>query len=151
MEKIWIVVADGVRARLFQAEKRTGPLIERKDIANPDARLPERELVTDTRGRGNGGATSERRHAYGEDYDEHDRQRAIFAKDLAKRLEKLRAKGELELLYVIAEPGFLGLLRGEMGKQLTSCVKGELHQRITNEKVEEIRELLPKDMRGLGG
>lgn len=150
MEKIWIVVADGVRARLFQAEKRTGPLVERNDIANPDARLPERELVTDTRGRGNGGSGGDRRHAYGEDYDEHDRQKALFAKDLGRRLEKLRAKGELELLYVIAEPGFLGLLRREMGKQLAACVKGELNQRITTDKVEEIREMLPKDMRGLG-
>ena len=150
MEKIWIVVADGGRARLFQAEKRTGPLVERHDIANPDARLPERELVTDTRGRGGASGNQDRRHAYGEDYDEHDRQKAVFAKDLAKRLEKLRAKGELELLYVIAEPGFLGLLRGEMGKSLTACVKGEIHHRITTDKVEEIREMLPKDMRGLG-
>lgn len=150
MEKIWIVVADGVRARLFQAESRTGPLIEQDDLAHPESRMPERELVTDTRGRTSVSGNHDRRHAYGEDYDVQDRQRDVFARELVKHLEKLRARGDLEILYIIAEPGFLGRMRTHIGKQLGNCVRQEIKHRVTTDKLDGIRKLLPKDMRGLG-
>jgi protein required for attachment to host cells len=150
MEKIWVVVADGVRARLLQAETRTGPLIERDDFAHPESRLPERDLVSDTRGRTAVSGNHDRRHAYGEDYDEQDRQRDVFARELVRYLEKRRKKGELEILYIIAEPGFLGLLRGHISKQLANCVRDEIRHRVTTDKLDAIRKLLPKDMRGLG-
>lgn len=149
MEKIWIVVADGVRARLLQAEHKTGPLIERDAIAHPESRLPERELVTDTRGRAAISGNHDRRHAYGEDYDEQDRQRDVFARELARKLDKLRTRGKLEKLYIIAEPGFLGLLRSHIGKQLGHCVKDEIKHRVTTDRLEDIRRLLPRDMKGL--
>lgn len=150
MEKIWIIAADSTRARLFQAEKRTGPIREVEDIINPQARMPDRELVTDDRGRTAVSGNPDRRHAYGEDYREEDHQRDVFARQIVEKLDKLRARGDLEGVYLIAEPGFLGLLRGHLGKQLEQRVKGEIKHRISTENAEEIRALLPKDMVGLG-
>lgn len=151
MEKIWILAADSVCGRFFQAEKRTGPIIEIEDTLNPQARMPDRELVTDDRGRTAVSGNPDRRHAYGEDYREEDHQRDEFARKLIERLEKMRVRGELDGVYLIAEPGFLGLLRKHIGKHLQACVKGEVKQRVTKDSAEEIRNLLPRDMIGLGG
>ncbi len=48
---IWVLVADNSRARFFTAEKPAGPLTETRDLANPEARLHEGDLVSDKTGR----------------------------------------------------------------------------------------------------
>jgi len=147
MEKIWIVAADRVHARLFQAENITGPLKEVRDMVNPESRLQDRELMSDDAGRtaasGDGGRMQ---YSTYEEASEKDHQARLFAKEIISELEKLRARGELERVHLLAEPGFLGELREQYSRPLQKCVASEVGKRATERRPEEVRELLPYRM-----
>lgn len=150
MENIWVVVADSVRARLFRAEHVTGPLQEVRDFVNPDARLQERELVSDDKGRtaaasAPGKVGGAGRQTY-EPPSEKEHQSRLFAHEVIGEIEKLRAHGELERLHVISDPEFLGRLRENYSPPLRKCVGAEITSHATQRRPEEIRELLPYRM-----
>lgn len=150
MEKIWVVAADNARARLFQAEHITGPLHEVRDIVNPDARLQEREMVSDSKGsswsgRGGVNGSGDRRQKY-EPPSEKVHQAELFAREVVGEIEKLRTQGELERVHILAEPGFLGKLRDKYSGPLEKCIGEEITNHATQNRPEEIRELLPYRM-----
>ncbi len=147
MENIWVIAADSVHARLFRAEHITGPLQEVRDMVNPESRLDERELVTDAPGRtfSSGGGGAEHRYTY-DQRSEKEHQAKLFARDVINEIEKLRARGELERVHVIAAPEFLGRLREHYSPPLKKCVAEEVTNRATDRRPEEIRELLPYRM-----
>lgn len=140
MENIWVVVADSVRARLFRAEHITGPLQEVRDLVNPESRLAERDLLTDGPGRA---LTTGGNH---EQRSEKDHQARRFAGEVIDEVERLRARGELERMHVIAAPEFLGRLRERYSPPLKKCVVEEVASHVTDRRPAEIRELLPYRM-----
>lgn len=144
MENIWVLAADNVHARFFRAEHVTGPLREVRDIVNPESRLQERELVSDTPGRAFSPSAGNRQ-AYGE-ASEKEHQSRTFAREVIGEVEKLRARGELERFHVVAEPGFLGRLRENYSPPLKKCVGAEVTNHATQCRAEEIRDLLPYRM-----
>lgn len=152
MEKIWVVAADSVRARLFQAEHITGPLHEVRDMVNPESRLKERELVADDKGRdfsegaGEGNTTTDSRRQKFEPPSEKEHQAEMFAREIVGEIERLRTQGELERVHILAEPGFLGKLRDKYTGPLEKCIGEEVTNHATQNKPEEIRELLPYRM-----
>jgi len=144
MNGIWILAADSNRARLFRAESPTGPLSEVEDIVNPEVRLNDRELVSDAPGRVVSSSDKVSSHVYGTDYSEHERVKDVFARNLAGRLEKLRNEDHAEAFYLLAEPGFMGSLRGHCSKPVKELIYQEVLHRATAEKSEAIRARLPK-------
>lgn len=150
MEKIWVVAADNVHARLFQAENVTGPLREARDMLNPESRLKERELVTDAKGRTygerGGDSIGDARRQKFEPPSEKEHQARLFAREVVDEIEKLRERGELERLHVVAEPSFLGRMREFYPAPLHKCVSTEVSRNVTSQPAEDIRELLPYRM-----
>lgn len=157
MEKIWVVAADKVRARLFQAEHITGPLHEVRNLVNPESRLHERELTTDeqgkvflsgtgARGAGRGSGNYQGTTSDYEERSEKEHQARWFAKEIIGELDKLRMQGELERVHVLAEPGFLGELREQYPRPLQKCIASEVGKRATERRPEEVREFLPYRM-----
>ena len=142
MSKIWVVVADEAKARIFSAEKPVDPLLEVKVMSSSEANLLEQDLVSDKPGRGNSSGQS--KHAF-EEKSTHKEQYAIsFAKEISEYLtENLRTKAFGKLL-LIAAPRFLGLLRKELTKGVTEVVSLQLDKDLTKMKPVEIREHLPK-------
>lgn len=150
MENIWIVAADSVRARLFRAEHITGPLQEVRDLVNPESRLQERELVTDDKGRAfaerGGNTVGEARRQKFEPPSEKEHQSRMFAREVVDEVERLRERGELERLHVVADPRFLGRLRECYPAPLQRCVSSETPRNVTARRAEDIRNLLPYRM-----
>lgn len=141
--KTWVLVADSARARLFIAERPVGPLVEIRDIVNPEARLHERDLVTDSPGRTHQNQAGPTRRQTFDEPSAKDHETRSFAREVIGEIEKLRGRGELEKLHVLAEPGFLGYLREQYSTPLKRCVGDEVTNRATHQRPEEIRELLP--------
>jgi protein required for attachment to host cells len=83
-------------------------------------------------------------HSMGHEKAAHDRQAEIFAKELSAALDKLHRRQQLRRVYLVAAPGFLGLLRASLSKQCTSLVAGEVGKNLVTHKLEEIRAQLPK-------
>ncbi len=143
MSKIWIVVADEAKARIFSVEKPVDPLVEIKVMSSTEASMLEQDLVSDKPGRGSSGS-GQGKHAV-EEKSEHKEQYSIqFAKEVSEFLDKnLHAKA-FGKLHLIAAPRFLGLLRKELSKGVDAVISVQLDKDLTMMEPEEIREHLPK-------
>lgn len=142
---IWVVAANRNGARLFQAATETAPILVAETIANPDADAAERELHRHDAGRSTSSATGrhtrlEPRQAGKEAADE------AFARSVAARIEAIRAAGGLGRLYLVADPGMLGALRGALTKDSARLVAGEIRRDPGHDDETALRALLPKTL-----
>jgi len=142
MSKICIVVADGSRARVFTADKPAGPLDEIEALSNPEARLHEGDIVSDRSGHvmsatGGGHNVGGKDQAKGEVANR-------FAAEVCKRLEQGRIGNAFDKLYVMASPGFLGLLRKHQSDALRCLISDEIPKDFTRETPDRIRAQLPE-------
>ncbi|MDZ7828628.1 MAG: host attachment protein [Halofilum sp. (in: g-proteobacteria)] len=141
MEPIWVLVADGARARLFSAERPRGALVEHSEYANPSDRQHERDLVSDAPGRGNKAADGSR-YAM-EEPDAKKEMARRFARDLAEILRKGRINRKYARLYLVAPPAFLGVLRETLDDVTADHVVESFAKDFVQETPEAIRRHLP--------
>jgi protein required for attachment to host cells len=142
MAMLWVVVAHGSRARIFDAESANGALVERESFVDTDVRVKESELKTDRPGASFARAGHGRRAMTGE-VEPRDQARIRFAKMLADRLEAGRVANAFERLALVASPAFLGLLREQLGAPLQSRLAFTLDKDYVTQTPEEIRARLP--------
>lgn len=143
MAAIWVLTADGAKARLFAADAPIGPLEERETFANPEGRAKQRDLKTDRPG-----ATSPRmgrgRRATEPDVSPREHALRQFAKLLVDHLEAGRTGNDFERLVLVAAPAFLGLVRDQMSAPLKSLVSLELDKDFVALGAAELRARLPE-------
>lgn len=142
METTWVVVADQARARLFSAFDQNGSLEEVEDQANPEGRLHERDLKTDSPGRAFD-SMGEGRHAMGKHHSPKEQEAIRFAHEVAERLAAGLHDGAYRHLIISATPRFLGLLREALPEDVAECIVLELHKDLTALSTDEIRAHLP--------
>lgn len=137
-----ILVADTTRARVFSAETRSDPLVERFDLVNPEARLHERDLTSDLSGRAQSSATG-MSSSYG--VGEKHKPEAVrrFARQIAERLEHDRELGEFDKLYIVAERSFLGELRRVLDDNTAAVLAATVNKNLTRNPLADIRAALP--------
>lgn len=129
MNAIGVVIADDVRARIFRAEGLRGGLEEVATLTHPEARLHERDLVTDDPGQD----VSPRGH-------EADR----FAREVAHWLERAVSDGRFRHLVICAAPKMLGRLRQQLPARVKDIVRLELDKDLSRlDDVARIRSRLP--------
>ena len=140
---IWIVVADGGRARILSPMHHDkGPLEERAQLDNDDARIADQETLSDRSGRvtqGPGGIG----HAFEPRTTHREHVVDGFARTLCQRLDKVRVAGELSKLYLLAAPHFLGLMRKHLDKDTNRLVAGEYAVDLVQHPAIDIRKALP--------
>ncbi|MCB1724086.1 MAG: host attachment protein [Gammaproteobacteria bacterium] len=142
MSTTWIVVADACRARIFSADKPSGPLCELETLSNPQARLHEGDLVSDRGGRdtsANGGS-----HGLGNGNSVKQENENRFAGEVCEHLERGRMKHAFAKLYVMGAPHFLGLMRKHLSSGLRGLVSEEIAKDLTTQTPERIRAQLPE-------
>jgi protein required for attachment to host cells len=141
MHKTWIVVADASYARFFNANKPTGPITEIETLSNPVNRLHEGDLVSDQGGRdSNRGGGSHGIDAGGAAKTESANR---FAAEVCRHLEKGRQKKSFDRLYVMAAPGFLGMLRKHQSRALRDLIRDEVAKDLATRSAQDIRDQLP--------
>ncbi|WP_158278924.1 host attachment protein [Leucothrix arctica] len=143
MSKIWVVVADEAKVRIFSAEKPKGTLTEIKEMTSSEATMLEQDLVSDKPGRGesNSGA---RKHAF-EEKTSHKAQYAIrFSKEVSEYLEASLQSKSFGRLTLVAAPHFLGMLRKDLSAAIDEVVSFQLDKDLTMMTPQEIREHLPE-------
>lgn len=134
-----VVVAEQSRARLFIRDRVRKVFRELEDLANPEARLHEQDLVSDRPGR-SFDSKGDNRHAM-EMKTGPAKQVAIrFAKDICKRLEAMRS--DYEKLILVAPPQFLGLLRDNLPDTLKKEVVREIDKDLVRKDTREIEKYL---------
>lgn len=144
----WVVVADGEKALTLVNHGDEIDMnldLERKDTEeNP----PAREWAANRPGRFNDGPSVQRSAV--EDTDWHVLEKERFASDLADRLYKAAHAGKFDRLVIIASRVVLSQLRSEMHKEVADRVILEVPKVLTNHPVDEIEELLARELQGGG-
>lgn len=134
-----VVVAEQSRARLFLRDRSSKVFRELEDMTNPEARLHEKDLVSDRPGR-SFDSRGENRHAM-EMKTGPAKQVAIrFARDICKQLESTR--NNYEKLILVAPPQFLGMLRDNLPDTLKKVVIREIDKELVRKDINEIEKYL---------
>ncbi len=147
-----ILVADQSDARIYELAAQGEPLACVFELQNQQARLHERDLVSDRPGRRFANAPGAKRrgavvhHATGGEQTAHRHLAEHFARELADELERERGAGAYDRLVIMAAPAFLGLLRSQLGKAVHACVVAEVHHDLVHQSEAVVREHLPKDV-----
>ena len=136
-----IVVADSTRARIFTVDSARSPLNEIEDMAHPEGRMHEQDMVSDLPGKdsGKGGAGE---HAYQEKVEPKKQEMIMFAKRIADYLDDKRKANELNKLVIVAAPAFLGELRAHLSAETGEKVVFELDKNLAQHDEEDIRKHL---------
>jgi len=143
MPKVQILVADASRARVFTVESPKGELQELQTFVNPEGRLHARDLTTDRAGRQQT-PMADSRSAMDETTEPKDVEAQRFARELAQSLEAERSKGNLEKLYLVAPPRFLGELRKHLSRDVSALIAGEIDKDLTYKDATKLRGHLPE-------
>jgi protein required for attachment to host cells len=153
MPNICAMVMNSARARYFvlnatdDPETEGGPeLVEHRELANPEATIPERTLFTNLRGsnRSHGGGPE---HNYDDHRGEHVEEiNRRFAKDTVAQALEFSREQHAHTLIVAANPAMLGKLRPLLANhanhaaRVVECVKDlsaqpaqAIHQALASE------------------
>jgi len=118
----WIVSADSARARVLQVADREKRLAEIEDLLNPEGKLHEGDLISDTE----------------EPSDAHEHSIDLFSKRVGEYLEKARTQHRYDKLYLVAPPKFLGKLRKNLGREVEKLLADELDKDLYRANAREL-------------
>lgn len=141
MNTNWILVANRSGARLFE---NTGPgkgLTLLRDIAHAEGHLKNQDFNADKPGRSfdTGG---EGRHAIGKSQSPTEHETQKFGKELAAMLNEGRTANAYSALTLVAEAGFLGVLKAELDDQVSKLVSQTVEKDLVKVADSNIAESL---------
>jgi protein required for attachment to host cells len=125
--RTWIVVADSARARIFFSERRDQDWQLVESLEHPEARARTPELVTEMPAMESGELPKERE---GE----------VFARQLARRLERAFHAHEFRSLVLVAPPEMMGYLRQAISPPLAGAVSHEITKDLSQLRQDELED-----------
>jgi protein required for attachment to host cells len=142
---VWLLLADGRRARVLVEERRGAALseptawvmqISEEDLYDPQDRPPRSfESV---------GAA---RHGMDGGRNLHEKEEENFLKRVAARVTEAEKQGGFAHLVVAAPPRALGLLRAQFPPAVKARVRNELDKDLLDEDTPRLRERLRELLR----
>ncbi len=145
MSKIWVLVSDATRARVFSTAKARGSLEEVQTLVHGESRLHEQQLTSDARpGRNLAGNGNGMGHSMGHETDPKKQEGIRFAREICDFLNSAHAARRFERLYIMAAPSFLGELRHNLSKSVFQSVSEQIAKNVTRMDPATIRDHLPE-------
>ena len=142
MSKLWVVVADQSKARIFTVADSRGELIDVGELKQPVARHLEQTLTSDRPGR-SFDSKGKGRHAMGSTVEPARQESIRFAKHVADQMQAAHSKGRFDRLLLVAGPSLLGLLRNNF-KTSSGLDISEIEKNLGQYDAREIRKRLPE-------
>jgi len=142
----WVVVADGMRARILKWEGASHFVPAVKDeLYSASVHGFSRDLKSDAPGRafdtGSGA-----RHAMQPRHDPHELEKERFDRHVAAVVNDAAARKAFDRLVLVAPPKALGVLRDALGEPARKCVIGEVHKDLVrtppDQLADHLREVL---------
>ena len=139
-KRLWVVVADGARARFFapgyerRGFKPTGPGELSSDAVHSHAR----DLKSDKPGRTFSSAVAGVRHAIEPKHDYHRLEKRKFAHMVAEALDHAHAEHAFDQLLLVAPRRSLGELRIVLSDQVKASIKEIIAKDLTANSDEEL-------------
>ena len=148
----WVVIADGMHARILREEAPGGRLLPalEHELYDPAVHGYSRDLKSDHPGRafdtGSAGFgrqhTAQPRHAMEPRHDPHQYEKHLFARHIAQLLNEAAGRDEFQRLVLVAPPKVLGDLRAELDEHSRKRVTGELAKDLIRTPAHELRSHL---------
>jgi protein required for attachment to host cells len=149
--RVRVVVADQSEARYYDMAGLEDGLHLVGRAAHPQARLHNRDLVSDRPGRvydhanlsgGRRGAVAH--HATGSERSPRKTEAVKFARQIVGELDAGLRRGSYDRLVLVSGPSFLGLLRANMPKNLHAAVALEVAKDLVHCSDKVIGEHVPR-------
>jgi protein required for attachment to host cells len=142
-KKTWIVIADGMHARILHQEKRGAPLAAALDqeFVNPAMHGFDRDLKSDAPGRAFDSGSGAR-HSMEPRTDPKTHERQVFARRVAEVVNQAAGRRAFDRLILVAPPKMLGELRASLDRQAQERVAGELDRDLIKTPIAELPEHL---------
>ena len=144
-KKIWVVVADSTRARMFNASMPHDPLVELPELQHQASRNKAIDLLSDRPGRDSNNNHSGS-HTVGHEKEIKSQEALTFAREISKKLETSYHQQQIRRLYLMTSPQMLGLLRKQLGPEVRTVIAQESDINLVKENAEVIRSHLPKKL-----
>ena len=148
-----IVVANQAEARFYDAAGPKSALRAVGELANPDARLHDRDLKSDRPGRvftsagtGSGRRGAVAHHATGGERLPRKQVAVVFARRIVTELVSAKRNRQFDRLVLIVAPAFLGILRKALPKSLQSGVAAEVAKDLQDPSKAEVRAHIPQSV-----
>jgi protein required for attachment to host cells len=145
-----IVVANQSEARFYDAAGPRSALRAVGQLANPDARLHDRELKSDRPGRvftsaktGPGRRGAVAHHDTGGERRPRGQVATLFARRVAAELMAAKRSQQFDRLVLIVAPSFLGILRKALPKSLQSAVAAQIPKDLQHQTKAQVRAHIP--------
>jgi len=142
MSKIWILVSDAARARVFEIPSRGANMTEIACYIYPDSRSPEQHTGPGRLPRTQESANAAR-HAIEPHTSPHEKHLLQFAQTLSVALRRAKLEERYDRLVLIAPPRFLGVLRECLDPHTRECVLDEIDHDLIGLSPTELRARLP--------
>ena len=142
-KKVWVLVADGTRARIFIKKFKSLNNAMGQDFVSDNLR--DSEIYMDKPGRSFESANPTR-HAYQPRTDWHEYQKKLFAKDLCTILVKANENADFDELIIISPPKMLGDIRNFLDKQILAKVTVEIPKDISKFSEYDLLSYLEQEM-----
>lgn len=142
---VLVAACDSGRARLFRIARNEDRLEEISTLVNPDARLRERELVSDKRGRGMHRGRMSRATLGTRELHRYE-SAARFSREVAEALSRRSRAEHIERIYLLADPEFLGLLRADIRRKRIKSALREIRKNLSRRSAKILRDYLPKQL-----
>ena len=147
-----IVVANQSEARFYDSSGPTSPLQAAGQLANPDARLHDRDLKSDRPGRvftsassGAGRRGAVAHHAAGGEHEPRRQVAIAFARRIVDELVAAKQERKFDRLVLIVAPAFLGILRKALPDSLQTVVTAEVAKDLQDPTGDVVREHIPAE------
>lgn len=139
-KKTWIVVADGMHARILRQDKRGAPLSPAFDheMVEPAVHGFSRDLKSDAPGRTFDAAGSGGRHAMEPRIDPKTHEKQLFARRVAAVINEAASRRTFDQLVLVAPPKTLGELRTQLGDLAKKLIIGEIDRDLVKTPAPEL-------------
>jgi protein required for attachment to host cells len=135
----WIIVGHRAGARIVEHSRSGLKLVSETEHAA--GRLKDAEMKSDRPGRTTS-STGTARSAYSPNETAHDHAAQTFASELAQTLKAARNDHRVDRLVLVAEPRFLGMLRGALDGPTAALVHDEVHKDLANVPLHDLQDHL---------
>jgi protein required for attachment to host cells len=142
MSRLWVIVADQSKARIFTVADPRGALLDVGELEHPEARDREQTLTSDRPGR-SFDSKGQGRHAMGSAVEPGKQESIRFAKQVADQVQAAHGEGRCNRLLLVAGPPLLGLLRDSL-KSVSGMEITEIEKNLGQYDAAEIRQHLPE-------
>jgi protein required for attachment to host cells len=142
IREVWIVVADGAKARFYatnddvSALEPVGPSI----AVSAAAKLPARELKSDRPGRSGNSSRTGLRHAIEPKHDHHKMEKHRFTQAVSRHLERALNQLAFDDLIIVAPRRSLGELRTLLPERVKARVQAEVAKDLTRQPADMVWE-----------